>query len=366
MKKNYKINVLGIIIVGLFIILPLVGASVEKVVAAEQKVFNWKLANHVPSTSKGMAVQDRWWAQELGRRSNGRITVKVYYGDELCGPYELLSAVKSRLADAVNFTPGYTPGVCPMFNAGYLPFLGAVREDHQILVQNRLAKESKPYIDEMEKLNTVWGGSYSAPCYNLMGKKPVRTVNDLKGLRIRGLAGVNEIIKEFGAVPVAISTTEIFSALQTGIVDVVAHSVSSFRSYRVDELSKYLTIDMDMAAQPAPILINKNAWNELPDDLKKVVQSVIDDCPAFMWDLYHEPSFVDEMKSVIKKQGIETIHFPKSERAKLEVKAEAVWEDWAKRSGNYEAAKQALADYIRIRDEVNAKYPEGVPGIKYR
>ena len=69
---------------------------------------------------------------------------------------------------------------------------------------------------------------------------------------------------------------------------------------------------------------------------------------------------------MIKQKNIEVIHFPKAEKAKLEAKAEPIWEAWAKRSGNYENAKKALADYIRIRNEVVAKYPQGVPGIKYK
>ena len=63
-----------------------------------------------------------------------------------------------------------------------------------------------------------------------------------------------------------------------------------------------------------------------------------------------------EILKVIKKKGIEVIRFPKSERAKLIAKAEDVWEDWAKRSGNYDDAKKAFADYIRIRNDTVAKY----------
>ena len=338
----------------------------DEAFASGKKTFHWKFSTFVPSTSKAMGVQEKWWAREVEKRSNGQIKVKVYWINELNGPREMLMAIKSRLADVISTTPGYNPGELPIFNCGYLPFLGAKRVDHQILVQNRLVKESKPYIDEMDKFNAVWGGSYGSPSYNLMGKKPVRTCEDLKGLRIRALPNVGRVLSKFGAVPVTMPVSEIYSALQTGVIDTVAHSVSSFRSYRIDELSKYLTIDMDMGAQPCPIFINKNAWNELSEDLKKAVQSVIDDCAAFMWDLYKEPKFVAEMARVIKEQGIEVINFPDSERAKLIAQAEDSWEAWAKRASSYDAAKQALADYQKIRDEVYAQYPNGAPGIKYK
>ena len=197
-----------------------------------------------------------------------------------------------------------------------------------------------------------------------MGKKPVRTVADLKGLRIRSMPDLGEVLKEFGAVPMTVPVTEMYSALDTGIVDVVAHSRLTFHSYKVDEISKYMMLDMDMGAAPTLYFINKDAWNELPEDLKKVVRSVIDDSAAFMWDFQNDSERIAEADKVLKDKNIETIHFPKAERAKLAAKAESVWEKWAKRAGNYGNAKQALTDFVKIRDEIVAKYPQGVPGIK--
>ena len=74
----------------------------------------------------------------------------------------------------------------------------------------------------------------------------------------------------------------------------------------------------------------------------------------------HDVLLVSGPVALPEPKGIETIHFPKAERAKLEAKAAGVWEAWAKRSGKYDKAKQALADYMKIRDEVIAQYPNGV------
>jgi TRAP-type C4-dicarboxylate transport system substrate-binding protein len=199
-----------------------------------------------------------------------------------------------------------------------------------------------------------------------MGNKPIRTVNDFKGLRVRVLSDLGEVLKQFGAVTMATPVTEMYGDLDTGIVDVVTHDRLAFHGYKIDEISKYLMLDMNMGEAPTLFFINKDAWNELPDDLKKVVQSVISDLPAFMWDYHLRPDRNAEAAKVIKEKGIEVIHFPKAERAKLEAKAGAQWENWAKRTPNYENAKRALADYIRIRNEVVAKYPEGLPGEKYK
>jgi TRAP-type C4-dicarboxylate transport system substrate-binding protein len=341
------------------------GAFATEVTAAE-KVFHWKFSSFTSPGNKSLGAGQLWWAEQVEKRSNGQIKVKMYWVDELCGPKEMMMAAKSRLAEVVTHVPNYTPGETPIWNATYLPFLCAQRLDHCVLVYNRLGRESKPFVEELNKFNCIFGGAFDNFGYNMMGKKPVRSMAELKGLRIHVPPDLGELLKQFGAVPMHVPVTEMYSALDTGLVDVLVHSRLTFHSYKVDEISKYLMVDMDMGALPAFYFINKDAFNELPDNLKKVVQSVIDDYPAYMWDFQNDPRRVQEADKVIKDRNIEVIHFPKADRAKLELKAAGVWEAWAKRSGNYENAKQALADYVRIRDEVVAKYPQGVPGIKYK
>ena len=321
----------------------------------------------MPSSSKLLGAFQLWWAEQVEKRSNGEIKVKIYWVDELCGAKEMMMAVKSRLADVVAHTPVYTPGETPIWNVLYLPLADPPRLDQAAIIYNRLTKEAKPFIEEMNKFNCVYGGTYTTPGYDaLMGKKPVRNVNDLKGLRIRCMPEQGEILKQFGAVPMTVPVTEMYSALDTGLVDLASHSEMTFYVYKIEEISKYLILDINLGAMGSPFFINKDAWNELPEHLKKVVESVIDDSAAFLWDWHHQPKLVVEADRKNKERGIEVVHFPKADRAKLEAKAGPVWEAWAKRTGNYEYAKKAISDYIRIRDEVVAKYPQGVPGIKYK
>jgi TRAP-type transport system periplasmic protein len=364
MKKNSKIHVVVIIgVVFLFISVFLFMSSAREVMAAE-KVFNWKFSQWSTGPT-GNGLLSVWWAKQVEKRSNGQIKVKIYWTNELNGPKEIMMAVQSRLADVVSWAPSFNPSEAPIWNLTWLPFLGPARRDHAVVVYDRLAKEVKPFMDEFDRYNCVYAGSFDTVHYNIIGKKPVRTVADLKGLRVRCLSGLSEILAEVGAVPVTVATTEMYSALDTGIVDVVAQNQMAFHAYKLDELSKYMTLDMDMGCGAAPFLINKNAWNELPDNLKNVVNSVRDDLAAVGEDFLYLPERVAEANEVIKRRGIEVIHFPKAERDKLLAKADPVWELWARRTGNYALAKQALADFIRIRDEVVVKYPQKVPGPKY-
>lgn len=321
--------------------------------------FNWKLATYISPGNKSLGAGHKWWADEIEKRSNGQIKVKIYWADELAGTKEMMQTVQSGLADVVAHAPVYTPGETPIWNVAYLPFLAPARPDHALMVYNRMAKESKPFQAELDRFNCVFGGSHDSSANNLMGKKQVRNLQDLKGLRVRCMPDLGKILKEYGAVPVSIPVPETYTSLDSGVVDVAVFAAEGFRTWKLDEISKHLTIDMDMGALPSFYYINKDQWNKLPDNLKKVVQSVIDDQPAVVAGIISRLQV--EANEVVKARNIQVHRFPKEDREQLTAKAAGVWEEWAKRAKTPDLCKAALTDYIKVRDEVVAKYPQGAP-----
>jgi TRAP-type C4-dicarboxylate transport system substrate-binding protein len=80
---NKKGFVVGIIL--LFLALVLISPSQNDAMAAEKKVFNWKFSSHTTPGSKSLAPCQIWWADQVEKRSNGQIKIKMYWVDELCG-----------------------------------------------------------------------------------------------------------------------------------------------------------------------------------------------------------------------------------------------------------------------------------------
>ena len=247
MKRTSKNNIVLTLATILFFIAAFlfVAPSTESV-AAEKKVYQWKLSSPVGPGTKGGAGFLRWYVKEVEKRTDGQLKLNIFWRNEINGPREMMMAVKNRLADMVLQIPAYTPGQTPMWNATWLPFLPPPRTDQSELLFNRLVKESKPIIAELERFNCIYVGAYDNEGYELIGKKPVRTVADLKGLRVRALPDTGKVLKDFGAVPVTVSASEMYSALDTGIVDVVAQGYNAFHAYRLDEISKYLILDIDL------------------------------------------------------------------------------------------------------------------------
>jgi TRAP-type C4-dicarboxylate transport system substrate-binding protein len=333
---------------------------------ASAKQFNWKFSSYTHPGNKIQGVVQKWWCSELEKRSNGQIKTKMYWANELCGPREMMGAVKSGLADVVGHSPSYTPGKTAIWNVTRLPFICAPRLDQNAVITIRMHRESKYFLEDAKRFNCVFAGLATAPPLDFMGKKAIRTCEDLKGVRIRCDLHTGMVLKEFGAVPIHIPAIEIYTSMDKGMLDLVNICYPIGHLLKLDEISKYLTLNVETADLPAMFFINRDSYNALPDNLKKVIQDMVDELPAFLWDIPNSPKFKNAAWGKIKETGIEVIQFPKSERQRLMDKAASVWEKWAKDAGDYEAAKATLADYERIRDEVIAKYPEGVPGIKYK
>jgi TRAP-type C4-dicarboxylate transport system substrate-binding protein len=346
MKKIFMGKVVLVVGISLFLLTLFQGSALSK-------QFNWKFHSYVPPANKALAVGQRWWCEQVDKRSKGELKVKMYWVGQLVGPKELLGAVSSGVLDVAGCAPNYTPGQIPLWNIFTLPFICAPRPDYGLMIYNRMARESRPLIDEMKEQNLVYGGGHDMFPKNIVGKKPVRTISDFKGLRLRCNPDVGSLLRKFGGVPTMLPVSEVYSALDTGVIDALSFAPEALPQWKIHEICKNLTLDLDLASMVVIYFINRDKWNQLPDNLKKVVQSVIEDYPAFLWSLASRMQ--EESSKTMKQAGVEFIDFPKTEKEKLLVKAPDIWEQWAKRHGKYDAAKAVLGDFQRIRDDIVSK-----------
>ena len=115
----------------------------------------------------------------------------------------------------------------------------------------------------------VFSFSYSTP-FDIVSTKPIRKLEDLKGLRI----GVMEspsvtIIQLLGGVPILLNLSDMYISLQRGMVDAVMTPLPTYRSTKVCEVAKYI-IKCNVKVVGAPLVTNKDSYNNLPKDLKAI------------------------------------------------------------------------------------------------
>jgi TRAP-type C4-dicarboxylate transport system substrate-binding protein len=187
--------------------------------AGKSKIIRWKFSSYEPPISMYLEAQ-KWWIREMEKRSGGRMKIKLYTLNELCGAKEMIEAVQTGLADVVMACAPYFPGKVPLGTLQFVPFAAPRRIDHSNHVWNEVGNNPL-FVKENAQWNSVFGFYLALNSYNIMSRKPIRTIDDFKGLKIRALGDQAALFKKLGAVPVSVTAPEIYTALERGLFDAV-------------------------------------------------------------------------------------------------------------------------------------------------
>ncbi len=267
------------------------------------------------------------WVAAMDQKTNGRWKIKLHYGGVLAPPKEQVDGIRAGMFEAACSCAAYTPGKLPLHTVAGLPFIAP--NENVDMFQLAIELWKHPAIKkELLKWNAVPLLAGGLPQYHLMGNKPIRKVEDLKGARIRIGGEIAKLLKEFGAVPTLVPAPESYEALSRGTIDLLGFPWSyAFGAYKSYEVSKYVTIPMSLGVMNCNFIANKDAWDALPGDFKKYHKEFFDKSPK-MWAAEYKKA--DDKWIPIFKKKLEFINFPKSERDKLVAKAEEFYERWVK------------------------------------
>jgi TRAP-type C4-dicarboxylate transport system substrate-binding protein len=300
MKKKLMISITCIISVSL---LMMAGAAIGE----EYPQIKLRYANFAPEkapTSKA----DIFVAEELTRRTNGRVKVTLYHGGSMGKSTEMIDLVGEGAIEIGNFSSAYNFARLPMQIFGNVPIV----MDSAVMA-GRVARglfATQPKMREDLKKNNlhVFNVRGLTP-YRLISTKPIRKIEDLKGLRVRTFGKISpKMFKDLGAVPVTMTVSESYEALQRGSVDAVYFSWTIMKIYKLHEVAKYLS-DINFGANICYFTyINLDVWNSWPQNLKDLFNQVATEA-AIRSDYETDKLDVILRDQMIKEGGLEYIHF---------------------------------------------------------
>lgn len=248
----------------------------------------------------------------------------------------------------------YEPGRVPLHTVAELAFIGPGPIEQQ--AEWLYAISEHPALKkEMDDLNAVKLFPAPLAAYQIMSKTPIIKVDDLMGKRLRATPTHGAPLEKFGAVIEMLPAPDIYTAVDRGMLDgVVWIWTYTFGSYKLYELLENATIDMDIGLVHAWYSANKDAWNALPEDWRKLHN---------WWAAGAAQRFANEMARADVKwlpiyadAGVKIHRFPPEEKAKLVVTASDGWADWVKRMEDQGLPGQEVLDFvIAKREEVVAK-----------
>lgn len=337
------------------------GFSAAPPQAQAQQTYRFRFASYVGKAA-AQSQASEWWAQEIERRSNGRIKIQFFYQAALLPATDMLRGIAEKRADLGYLANAYYPAELPLSSVVGIPFVTS-NADAQMRTFTELYKRNPAYHAEWEKqgLHVLLFHPLSE---NIVGmREPVRDVATLKGKRIRGLGYINQALEMVGANPVAIAAPEVYEALQRHTIDGYSgYAFEVVTALKLNEVAPY-TVGMGtgnyvFAATPIAL----STWNAMPADLKAIVTEVSDQYPEKFVGFLGKAE--DEVCAAIKKSGGTVTVFSEQDiqsmKGQIGDRIQKLWVKDATARGA--AAEPFLADYLATlkKYEGQSKYVSGV------
>jgi len=280
------------------------------------------------------------FAKKVKTATKGELELVVHSGGALGykGP-ELLKVVRDGLVPVSDMLISGVAGDEKILQIVTLPFL--VRNFDEL---HTLLNIARPYFD---KSAAKWGQKilYVAPWpgAGLWTKKEVKTLADLKGLKTRTYDKNGALVMEaVGATPLALPFSEVYTSLQTGVIDSVMTSSPTAVDAKFWEVLKYFE-PLNITIATNMVTVNQKAFDKLPKAQQDALVKAGKEMEASMWKKV--PQIDKEQEGISNKNGIETVKPSKKLIADLEKITEKIRADWLKDAPA--EGKKIYADYMK-------------------
>ena len=311
---------------------------------AAAQVIELKFANFFPPPARHSQICVEFLA-DLEARTEGRVKGRFFAGGSLLKAPAMFSGVVTGIADIGLSHVEYTPGRMPVTEAVGLP-LGYPSGWVANQVVNDFYNKFRPA--EWKDVEVLW--MHSSTPNVMITKKPVRTLEDLKGMTIRAPGTIGDTVRALGATPAPTPMMEVYDAMSKGVIDGVNTPFETLRTFRFAEVAKYTTASWQVGnVYPFYVIMNKNSYKKLTPELKEIFDRLVGEYKertALMWNL------IDfEGREFAVAQGVEIIDLSPEQAARWQEAAKPVIEDYIKKMSGSGFAESEVRGWIKYLEE---------------
>jgi len=292
--------------------------------AGPSQVIELKLATHaLPSHylfSKGVLDQ---WVDKVQTAANGKIKITIYGSESMGKMGDEWNMLKNGVSNIGWLLPHMYPGTFPRSEVYSNPMGIPMEKDFEVI--NTLF--NKYVKDDYAEVKVLWPGNLGVTNVHT-SKKPVKSLDDLKGMQIRA-AGTAQaaFVKALGATPAVIAPPELYTALERGTVEGTVFPMDAFVSYKLQEVVKYHVV-YGLGLGLNVMAMNLKTWNSLPPDVQKAFDDNNAWAQQLMFDKFHE--YTLEAVDVCKAANNEFITLSPEESTRWGEALQPVADEWAK------------------------------------
>ena len=271
--------------------------------------------NHQMTANTAGSIVDQWFADEVKRRTNGAVEMKIFFSNGLGEVKETLSLLETGAIDMAALSPGYFPDQLPFFTAPNSIPMAIDNIDQAYEISQRFLKDVPAFMEEArsKKIRPLFFHVLNP--YLMVSKEPILAVDQLKGKKFRTWGSdLPRMVQAVGGTPVTLGVTELYEGLLRGVVDVIPFSIDLMQNYKVYEVAKNV---MEVTIWDGPtwgVWISDKAWAKLTPDQQKEVLAAADE--AAKRDLEAVRKAAADSRAFLLTQGVKIHPFPPAELAK--------------------------------------------------
>lgn len=274
------------------------------------------------------------WLKQVEAATKGRVKFQTYPTQTLVKGVDMWKAASAGTIDVGWCVQSYWPELTPLSDVISLPGLPLKSAEHASEVLWKLYERFPAMQREYAAANIEPLVLYSThPATLLTTKKVVRTMDDLKGMKIRIVGGpATAQAKALGIVPTPMPMPDVYQALDKGVIDGAQAVWEAIYAFRLYEIGTNFTV-APMSTVYFSICANKRKFDSLPAEVKAQIKSVSGLAGAKFWGRNFfdtaEKAVLDKLGA--DKKGFQRTVIDQAESARWTKLSEPIWEDWVKR-----------------------------------
>lgn len=301
-----------------------------------------RYANFPPATTIP-CVQMDMWVEAMDKLTEGKLAIQTFPAGTLLDAKAMLRGVASGQADIGCTSMLYYPGSFPLFELFGLP-LGFTSAAEASYVTWEVFKAHTPKELSRYKVLTMFSSGPS----QVMSSKPLQSLAELQKITLRAAGSISDGLTAIGGNTVSLPMSETPEALQKGIVDGVCSSWDTLKDMNYAEDCAYGLV-VNMPVYPFAVIMNKKAWDRLPEDIRVTIDSYADE-QVRLAGQYVDQAGATALAWGTANHNFSLAHLSDADTQLINEKVAPLIEDWKQRATERGIdADAVLADVARFR-----------------
>lgn len=291
-----------------------------------EEVIELSLNTWYPTSDPFIEAAFGKWEDYVEEKTNGRVVIQSYHANQLGTADTMLPDLIGGVYDIGTVSPILFDDT-EMFPYTISNLAFAIPDAK---IGSNVMRKFLDKYNEVQEIEVLGTGNSDA--YVIWSTKPIRSIEDVKGKKIRAISDVHiDLVKSWGASPVATPVADIYEAFQKGSLDAAVFSLVGAASWNYHEVAPYIT-NIAISTPTFMPSMNKDTFNSLPEDIQTLFKEDFGPKLAELWGNYYYESttqLIEEHPEKTKGKG-EVITLSPEDAKPFQSLSKDIWDTWVK------------------------------------